>query len=119
MKTKEEIEQAANEFAKRCDPLNQTLEKQADVRLGFKAGAEFANPKWIKCSDRLPEVGQIVLSYSLNEGIRQTKYTTYQKGSIGFNEGIKDFWFEWITHNGYAWKHNATHWMDLPQMPEL
>jgi len=31
-------ENAADEFAKRCDPLNQTLEKQADIRMGFLAG---------------------------------------------------------------------------------
>lgn len=32
------IQQLANEYAQKCDPLNQTLEKQADIRLGYIAG---------------------------------------------------------------------------------
>lgn len=40
--TDEEIEKAAIAFAKKCDPLNQTLEKQADIRFGFIESAKWA-----------------------------------------------------------------------------
>jgi len=32
------ISKLATEYALKCDPLNQTLEKQADIRQGFMAG---------------------------------------------------------------------------------
>lgn len=73
---------------------------------------------WISVNDRLPELEQEVLSFSPNEGIRQTKYTTYQEGSTGHSQGDKDCWFEWATHNNFAWKHRATHWMPLINSPK-
>ena len=72
---------------------------------------------WHSVNELLPQIGETVLSYSPDDGIIQTKYTTYQKGSIGYAEGRKDCWFEWITHNGHCWKHNATHWMKMPVLP--
>jgi len=36
------IEQKAIEYAKKCDLLNQMLEKQADIRQGYLAGAKAA-----------------------------------------------------------------------------
>ena len=36
--TDREISIMATEYAKLCDPLNQTIEKQADIRWGFIAG---------------------------------------------------------------------------------
>jgi len=36
--TEDKICKLATEYALRCDPLNQTLEKQADIRQGFIAG---------------------------------------------------------------------------------
>lgn len=72
---------------------------------------------WHSVNELLPEIGETILSYSPDEGIRQTKYTTYTKGSIGYAEGRKDCWFEWITHNDYCWRHKATHWMKMPVLP--
>ena len=72
---------------------------------------------WHSVNDMLPEIGETILSYSPKEGIRQTRYTTYQKGSQGYAEGRKDCWFEWITHNNYCMNHTATHWMRIPPLP--
>lgn len=49
----EQIQEQAEKYAKLCDPLNQTLEKQADVRQGFIAGAKWMQEqeKWIKWED--------------------------------------------------------------------
>lgn len=73
--------------------------------------------EWISVKDRLPEIGEKVLSYSVSEGIKETKYTTYSKGSVGYEKGKKDCWFEWITHNNFCWHHEATHWIPLPKLP--
>lgn len=73
---------------------------------------------WININDSEPELGQIVLSYSKDCGIIQTKYTTFQKGSIGHNEGRTDMWFEYITNDNFAMRHNATHWMPIICYPE-
>lgn len=32
------LEQKANKYGEKCDPCNETLEKQADIRQGFKRG---------------------------------------------------------------------------------
>lgn len=53
------VEQASMDYAKLCDPLNQTLEKQADIRQGFKAGVEFAQ-RWIHVEKELPQTGELV-----------------------------------------------------------
>lgn len=41
------VEEVANNYAKLADPLNQTLEKQADIRMGFIAGYNYvqSNPE--------------------------------------------------------------------------
>lgn len=48
--TEEQINGLALEYAKKCDPLNHTLEKQADIRQGFQAGMqkaiELMQPEW-------------------------------------------------------------------------
>lgn len=74
--------------------------------------------EWISVKDFLPEIGDVVISYSEEEGIRQTRYTTYQKGSIGYLEGKKECWFEYITNRNYAMRHKATHWARLPEPPK-
>ena len=70
--------------------------------------------EWISVTERLPEIDQIVLSYSFEDGIIQTRYTTYQQGVIGYYEGVKECWFEYVTLWNYSLKHFATHWMPLP-----
>lgn len=47
MEEKEKISRAATSYAKRADPLNQTLEKQADIRMGFIAGFEYCKEETI------------------------------------------------------------------------
>lgn len=42
MKTDREIGRMAMDYAKLCDPLNQTIEKQADIIQGYKAGFDAA-----------------------------------------------------------------------------
>lgn len=32
------LEEKANKYGKLCDPCNETLEKQADIRQGYKKG---------------------------------------------------------------------------------
>ena len=73
---------------------------------------------WISVKDKLPEIGQRVLSYSEDEGIKETKYTTFQPGSFGHQKGCTNCWFQWVTHNNICWKHTATHWAELPEPPK-
>jgi len=118
MKTKEEIEQAANIAYKISGeyPFDR-------LRIAFIAGAEFANPKWIKCSDRLPEIieGE---AYSQNVLAIVDGYTNIQVMCL--------FWID--AQSGFVWcncygkidgdgefddNYNVLMWMPLPQMPEL
>ena len=73
---------------------------------------------WINVKDKLPEIGQRVLSYNEDEGMKETKYTTFQPGSFGHKQGYTNCWFEWVAHNNICWKHNATHWAELPEPPK-
>ncbi len=72
---------------------------------------------WIKINDSEPVLGQMVLSYSRDCGIIVAKYTTFQKGSIGHLEGRSERWFEYITNDNCAMRHNATHWMPIMDYP--
>jgi hypothetical protein len=57
MKSEQEIKEQASVYSRKCDPLNQTLEKQADIRQGFIAGAKWIQEQdnWISVEDGLPE----------------------------------------------------------------
>lgn len=82
--------------------------------------AELEGSRWISVEDRLPEIESIVLTYGDDGVVRETKYTTYQNGSIGYSEGRKEKWFEYITHNNYCWQHTGvTHWQPLPASPDI
>ena len=56
MKIEREIERMAIDFATLCDPLNITLEKQADIIHGYKAGFEAAMKEVKTCN--LPQVSK-------------------------------------------------------------
>ena len=58
--------------------------------------------EWIQCSERMPEFGQSVIA---SDGDRMWTDTTYD-----FGDGIC-FYYE---DDG-----RATHWMPLPEMPEV
>lgn len=61
---KEERIKAAEAYAKKCDTLNQTLEKQADIRQGFLAGAEAeAESKWKPISELDLSIPKVVLRW--------------------------------------------------------
>jgi len=93
-------------------------------RIGGKAGLcglfhslNFSKMNWIDIKDREPILGQIVLSYSKEDGVIQTKYTTFQKGSIGYKQSRPEKWFEYITRQNFAMRHKATHWMPIINVP--
>lgn len=72
---------------------------------------------WISVEDRLPEIGSYVIAYDGNEQ-KVVKMTTYLEGSIGYKLGIRDCWFEFISHNNYVFRFtNVTHWQPLPPKP--
>lgn len=54
------IEEAAVEYAEKCDPLDQKLKMQADIKWGFIAGANWQKQQsqWINTKERLPEIGE-------------------------------------------------------------
>lgn len=73
---------------------------------------------WISVNERLPDIGKSILSYSEDMGIVITKYTTYGKGSIGYDMGDTRCWFEYVTHDNYCMEHRrVTHWMLTPNPP--
>ena len=104
MKTKDEIIQLATKFAKKCDPLNLTIEIQHHIITGYSQGYQDAQEQdnWISVKDKLPTPNEVVLIFWDN------KITS---GSY------KDF------HNGY-FQHGAatqlkvTHWQPLPNPPK-
>lgn len=74
--------------------------------------------EWISIEDRLPELGETVLSFGNDKTARQTKYTSYREGSIGHYEGRKERWFEYVD-NDYCMRHSGvTHWMHLSNPPK-
>lgn len=106
MKTKEEIEQAA-EIAYKISG-EYPFDSLAEIsRQAFIRGAEFTNPKWIKCSERLPELSDA----DENGKILLFRVTNNDQKSISKT-----------VHDWNMVKHcdrENTFWMPLPQMPEL
>ncbi|WP_213637154.1 DUF551 domain-containing protein [Providencia rettgeri] len=62
---------------------------------------------WVKCSDKMPEVGQKILTYIANEG-------EYMMGEYDEPGCI----FIYIGDGVYSGHSQFTHWMPLPPMPE-
>ena len=75
------------------------------LRTSFLAGAAWAAPKWVRCSERLPEKGKDVLVY-------------VQSGNGDCWHYVNDFYYgdNWQMH-GYG--DRATHWCELPAAPEV
>ncbi len=110
--TREEIEAEAIRYAKRMceheiDSLRYaTLSEGQKIANDFIAGAEWALPKWIKCSERLPKKGEWVLRYSPTRGP--------ETDCIKFilPDGIPAWWGDYVYNC-----EDATHWMPLPSEP--
>ncbi|MFA5243670.1 MAG: DUF551 domain-containing protein [Pedobacter sp.] len=90
--------------------------------IAFIKGAEFANPKWIKCSERLPEMidGE---DYSENVLAIVEGYTNIQVMCL---MNISNESIVWANCYGkidgdaeFDDNYNVLMWMDLPKMPEL
>ena len=116
MTREEEIKQASNQFS---DTLVKRAEYDEDYAFrrvishivdGFRQGAQWAdehqkNP-WISVEDRLPEIGEKVITIT-NKGklllvARTTQPPHHEQG-------------------GWRWEHYAgkvTHWMPIPETPK-
>ncbi|WP_404700725.1 DUF551 domain-containing protein [Pseudomonas sp. 3HC3] len=72
---------------------------------------------WIKCSDRLPEVGSTVLAWNEAYGARESQYLEYGEGSIAHFHGYPPYfsWEEPQSSWASSWK--PTHWQPLPSPP--
>lgn len=130
------IEEAATEFAKKCDPMNETLVTQAHLRMGYLYGAQevLNNPEkyglvnwqrggntviptveykkmmednqWISVKDRLPEEFQCVWVHLENGATMEGYYSEHHSS-------------KWYRLHGERFNINnpITHWM-LPTSPK-
>lgn len=63
--------------------------------------------EWIKCSEKMPEVGQKILTYTPSEG-------EYMMGEYDEPESVYIY-----VGGGFVGGYSQfTHWMPLPQPPE-
>ena len=104
-------EKAAREYSADYEalvPINRTWAQISDTitlvsRESFLAGAEWAAPKWIKCSERLPELNQLVLTWS------------YDK-KMDWGHMTHQHWWE-VCRDGMEHV-EVTHWMEIPEAPK-
>lgn len=66
--------------------------------------------EWIKCSERMPEEGADVIVY---DGLRQVHEGCY------FQYGDSVVWEIPSYNPSYYGEVNVTHWMPLPEPPEV
>jgi len=89
------------------------VDKSPDVRPSaegeetFLAGAEWATPRWIKCSERVPEIDGAYAIYapSMDKDCPLIM-TAYYHESVGWSM-LPQVWIDAITH-----------WMPLPEAPK-
>lgn len=73
---------------------------------GYEKGLEEATPNWISVEERLPPRGNAVLVFVINEkGIMPCVTTDVWDGA-------------WVENPASEW-HTVTHWMPLPEPPNL
>ena len=99
--------------------LNITANEVDIYNIATEALQSESESEWISVEDRLPEIGEYVIAFD-GEEQKVVKMTTYKEGSNGYQQGLRDCWFEYISHNNYAFRfYNVTHWMPLPQAPSI
>lgn len=79
----------------------------------YKSGYEAAQPKWIKCSDRLPQcTSQHGKNYASGYVLAMTRYREHEIVQLWNNK-------QWESQNGESGYEISyiTHWMPLPELP--
>lgn len=87
---KQKLQQAATEFGKLCDPNNETIEKQADLRFGFLRGAQtiLENPhEWGLVHPHSQKLAEEVLAMES----QLAKYREALERIIGLTEDHPDY----------------------------
>jgi hypothetical protein len=112
MKTKEEIEQEAKHYAGIILSVDiDAEERYYNGRIpkydAFKAGAEFANPKWISVKEQKPLTDEIIHVWHRNE-LKKGKRCIVGNNELWHYEGESRLSYE-----------APTHWMPLPKSPEI
>lgn len=105
--TQAEIEKKAEEYAeKKGSGLGDWFHSKRD----FIAGAEYARPKWIKCSERMPEIEDLVLVWAYCVPPTYGWYIDHGRWIINDEPGYSLTKTDEVTM--------ITHWMPLPPAPE-
>lgn len=87
------------------------------ARLETELAQAKATGSWIKCSDRLPDVGTKVLAWSQKYGARESLYREHGEGSIAHFNGYPPY-FSWEEpQSNWASSWRPTHWQPLPAPP--
>ena len=70
--------------------------------------------EWISVKDRLPKYGKRVLTYTPGMA-NQITVDAYDRYYVD----VDDEWYEGWRYRGNHAKNNITHWMPLPEPPEV
>ena len=115
-----------------CDGCDQSI---SSIREAFLAGAEWATPKWIKCSERLPPIdqdesennthvheylqSQRVLVWIKNPDIYDSHVFTGRFVSVLREKHLSRHaqWFEGDSEGSVDFE-EVTHWMLIPEAPK-
>lgn len=73
--------------------------------LGMAMYALREQPRWISVEERLPESGGSVLIYSPCGGVAEGTYSEHYK--------------RWVQYRWSVFEPEVTHWMPLPEPPEV
>ena len=90
MVTQEEINKKATDYGQLADPLNQTLEKQADIRMGFIGGAQ-----WMLEKRTVRDIDPIVSARKLHKALQDI---LDMPDNPVMKESYNSAWNEAITH---------------------
>lgn len=73
------------------------------------AELEAAQTRWVMASERLPDKNDTVLVFSANESDSSPAIAVFYDCN----------WTEWIVNSRFLKSSDVTHWMPLPQPPEV